>query len=156
MDAATIELVTQIITWGSLGLLILLVIILFFAGLIGWKRGIFNAGFRLIFIGILVIVALTTVKPMANFIGGRDLGSLLSLFNVETITIGSTAVPVTNVFETLSNVLVALANEYGVTVDSAQVGEVVTGLVTMIISTFVVIMDGILIYTLGNLGATIL
>ncbi|MFA5481589.1 MAG: hypothetical protein WC282_04335, partial [Bacilli bacterium] len=50
----------------------------------------------------------------------------------------------------------ALANEYGVTVDSAQVGEVVTGLVTMIISTFVVIMDGILIYTLGNLGATIL
>ena len=64
MDAATIQLITQIITWGSLGLLILIVLIILFAGIIGWRRGIFNAGFRLLFVGILIIIALSTVRPM--------------------------------------------------------------------------------------------
>lgn len=160
MDAATIQLITQIITWGSLGLLILIVVILFFAGLIGWKRGIFNAGFRLIFIGVLIIVALTTVRPMVEFIGGRDLGPLMRLFGMETITVssesGSATVEITSVFETLTNLLVALGEANGITFAAEQVNEVVHGLVYLIISTFVVVMDGILISSLGNLGATIL
>lgn len=160
MDAATIQLITQIITWGSLGLLVLVVVVIFFAGLIGWKRGIFNAGFRLIFIGILIIVALTTVRPMVEFIGNRDLGPLLSLFGVDVINIasesGSITVEITSVFETLTNLLIALGEANGVSVPAEQVGEVVQGLVYLIVSTFVIIMDGMLISSLGNLGATIL
>lgn len=160
MDAATIQLITQIITWGSLGLLILIVVILFFAGLIGWKRGIFNAGFRLIFIGILITVALTTVRPMVEFIGARDMAPLLRLFGVDTINITngseSITVPITSIFETLTNLLVALAEANGISIPASQVGEIVHGLVYLILSTFVVIMDGILIASLGNLAATIL
>ena len=160
MDATTIELVVNIIKWGSLGLLILLVVILFFAGLIGWKRGIFNAGFRLLFIGILIIVALTTVRPMVEFIGGRDMGPLLRLFGMDGVTINigsnSATIQVTSIFETLSNLLIALGEANGITVTSEQVGPVIHGLVYLILSTFVVIMDGILISSLGNLAATIL
>ncbi len=155
MDAATIELVTNIITWGSLGLLILLVVILFFAGLIGWKRGIFSAGFRLLFIGTLIIVALATVRPMVEFIGNRDMAPLLRLFNMESLP-GFPNVEVTSIFETLANLLVALGEKNGITITSEQVAPVVHGLVYLILSTFVIIMDGILISSLGNLAATIL
>lgn len=160
MDATTIELVVNIIKWGSLGLLILLVVILFFAGLIGWKRGIFNAGFRLLFIGTLIIIALTTVRPMVDFIGGRDMGPLLRLFGMDGVTItmgsGSTTIQVTSIFGTLSDLLIALGEANGITVSAEQVEPVIHGLVYLILSTFVVIMDGILISSLGNLGATIL
>ena len=160
MDATTIELVVNIIKWGSLGLLILLVVILFFAGLIGWKRGIFNAGFRLLFIGTLIIIALTTVRPMVDFIGGRDMGPLLRLFGMDGVTItmgsGSTTIQVASIFGTLSDLLIALGEANGITVSAEQVEPVIHGLVYLILSTFVVIMDGILISSLGNLGATIL
>ncbi|MFA7020160.1 MAG: hypothetical protein WC215_01185, partial [Bacilli bacterium] len=160
MDATTLELIVNIITWGSLGLLILLVVILFFAGLIGWKRGIFNAGFRLIFISILIIVALTTVRPMVEFIGARDMGPLLRLFGMDGVTMevgsNSVSIQVTSIFETLTNLIIALAESNGITIASDQVEPVVHGLVYLILSTFVVIMDGFLISTLGNLGATIL
>ncbi|MFA7700364.1 MAG: hypothetical protein WCX85_00590 [Bacilli bacterium] len=160
MDVTTLELIVNIITWGSLGLLILLVVILFFAGLIGWKRGIFNAGFRLIFISILIIVALTTVRPMVEFIGARDMGPLLRLFGMDGVTMevgsNSVSIQVTSIFETLTNLIIALAESNGITIASDQVEPVVHGLVYLILSTFVVIMDGFLISTLGNLGATIL
>ncbi|NCA97272.1 MAG: hypothetical protein EOM77_03720, partial [Bacteroidia bacterium] len=160
MDAATIQLITQIITWGSLGLLILAVLIVLFAGIIGWRRGIFNSGFRLLFVGILIIIALTTVRPMVDFIGSRDMGPLLRMFGYAspTITIGSSAVTfeITSIYDTLTNILVALGESYGVIIPAAEVEEIVHGLVYLILSTFVIVMDGILISTLGNLGATIL
>ncbi|MFA5421190.1 MAG: hypothetical protein WC344_00140 [Bacilli bacterium] len=149
------ELVLNIIKWSSLGLIILLVIILFFAGLIGWKRGIFNAGFRLLFAGVLITIALTTVRPMVDFIGTRDVGSLLTLFNFNPIPIGEMNIEVTNVYDTLTNALIALAENYGIVIPADQVGEIVQGLVYLVVSTFVIIMDGVLIATLGSLAATI-
>jgi len=160
MDPSTVELITQIITWSSIGLLILVVVILFFAGLIGWKRGIFNAGFRLLFMGILVIVALTTVKPMADFIGNRDMGPLLSLFGIDagSISFGDANLDfeVTSIYDTLVNLLLALGEANGILIPTADVISVVHGLVGLAISVVVILLDGFLILTLGNLGATIL
>lgn len=160
MDAATIQLITQIITWGSLGLLILIVLIILFAGIIGWRRGIFNAGFRLLFVGILIIIALSTVRPMVDFIGSRDMGPLLRMFGYDspTISIGGSSISfqITSIYDTLTNLLIALGGSYGVVIPAGEIAEIVHGLVYLILSTFVVVMDGILISSLGNLGATIL
>lgn len=160
MDAEILDLVVNIIKWGSLGLLILLVLILVVGGLIGMKRGVFNSAFRLLVTAVLATVALLTVRPIANAIANSNLGGLLSNFGLSSFQIGegdeAVTIAITSLNETLANVLTALLANAGITFSGPQALEVISGLTYLVISTVVVILDGILILIFNGIVATIL
>ncbi len=82
----------------------LIVFGLLIAALIGFKKGVFSSTFRLLFMGMLVVLAICLLNPMASLIGNIPIDKLIgtkSIVMTNTASNKDYIVPITTVFDTV-------------------------------------------------------
>ncbi len=82
----------------------LIVLGLLIAALVGYKKGIFSSTFRLLFMGMLVILAICLLNPTASLIGSIPLNKIIgakSIVMTNTASNRDYVVPITTIFDTI-------------------------------------------------------
>ena len=151
MDAA--------LKYFNLGLTILfivLIVALLLAALVGFFRGVWKSTYRMVFLLGLFVIAFLTLDAFVNFIGSFPLNWFLKgSIELSTKVEGETYryyVTVTNLKETLAEVIKGfyiISNANSVTEASAV--HFANALVTSALKVLLVLIDTLLILTLGNL-----
>lgn len=133
-----------------------IVAIIVLGGIVGLIRGVWSSGFRLIFVGILVILSYI----LAGTLGTAVVNINLASFNIPSFTIGGNVVEVTTIKETLVNALAAYGAGEGGDVqkilDDPNTVKLITELALMIVRLLTFIILAIVVIVVGNLLATIL
>ncbi|MCH5171729.1 MAG: hypothetical protein J1F31_02725 [Erysipelotrichales bacterium] len=144
-------------TISNIALVVIIVLILL-GGLIGLLRGVWNESFRLIFIGILVILAYALTGRIGDWIAGIDLTKIIGVQTIENIN--GISVNVTSIKGTLMEVFAALGTgpdgSIQKTLSDPRTVQLITELALIVIRfvTFIILAIGII--TIGNLLATLL
>lgn len=133
-----------------------IVAIIVLGGIVGLIRGVWSSGFRLIFVGILVILSYILAGTLGTAVANINLAS----FNIPSFTIGGNVVEVTTIKETLVNALAAYGAGEGGDVqkilDDPNTVKLITELALMIVRLLTFIILAIVVIVVGNLLATIL
>lgn len=133
-----------------------IVAIIVLGGIVGLIRGVWSSGFRLIFVGILVILSYILAGTLGTAVANINLAS----FNIPSFTIGENVVEVTTIKETLVNALAAYGAGEGGDVqkilDDPNTVKLITELALMIVRLLTFIILAIIVIVVGNLLATIL
>lgn len=133
-----------------------IVAIIVLGGIVGLIRGVWSSGFRLIFVGILVILSYILAGTLGTAVANINLAS----FNIPSFTIGENVVEVTTIKETLVNALAAYGAGEGGDVqkilDDPNTVKLITELALMIVRLLTFIILAIVVIVVGNLLATIL
>jgi|GEM_PF-1010066 len=135
---------------------ILLLLIIGF--LIGLWRGMWNSGFRLIFIGILVAGAFLFTRNIADWLASLDIKAIMSNFGVnlsdvsfnmnETTTI---TVEITNIKDMIISAVGQVYEAVGLgSASSTQAIELITGLTMVLLRYVTFIIEVLLIVILGE------
>lgn len=133
-----------------------IVAIIVLGGIVGLIRGVWSSGFRLIFVGILVILSYILAGTLGTAVANIDLTS----FNIPSFSIGENVVEVTTIQETLVNALAAYGAGEGGDIqkilDDPNTVKLITELALMIVRLLTFIILAIVVIVVGNLLATIL
>lgn len=87
---------TQITQYLNIAFFVIVAIIVL-GGIVGLIRGVWSSGFRLIFVGILVILSYILAGTLGTAVANINLAS----FNIPSFTIGGNVIEVTTIKETL-------------------------------------------------------
>ncbi|MEA5061205.1 MAG: hypothetical protein VB015_02160 [Erysipelotrichaceae bacterium] len=152
-----IQTVLEIFKWSLVGIFVALILFLIIAMLIGLKRGVFDATFRLLFMVTLVIVSLSTMDLLIDAIGDLPI-EWVSKFVIitRTDTNEGIAVATSTVFGTLRDSINATFRLFNVSGSSVELYNLSIAVAKMVIKYALFIVDMILIVTLGNLLCTLL
>ena len=133
-----------------------IVAIIVLGGIVGLIRGVWSSGFRLIFVGILVILSYILAGTLGTAVANINLAS----FNIPSFTIGGNVIEVTTIKETLVNALAAYGAGEGGDVqkilDDHNTVKLITELALMIVRLLTFIILAIVVIVVGNLLTTIL
>lgn len=128
------------------------------AAVTGIVRGFFSSTFRMLFMLSLVGVALAFLSPTIDAVKSFDIAAFSEKYNLGISLYVNIAnaetgiqiyVPVTNVFDTLANTIEALMQAYQVPGAPSEIAQTAWALASMIIKYGVLLVDMILIITLG-------
>ena len=146
---------TQITQYLNIAFFVIVAIIVL-GGIVGLIRGVWSSGFRLIFVGILVILSYILAGTLGTAVANINLAS----FNIPSFTIGGNVIEVTTIKETLVNALAAYGAGEGGDVqkilDDPNTVKLITELALMIVRLLTFIILAIIVIVVGNLLATIL
>ena len=146
---------TQITQYLNIAFFVIVAIIVL-GGIVGLIRGVWSSGFRLIFVGILVILSYILAGTLGTAVANINLTS----FNIPSFTIGENVVEVTTIKDTLVNALAAYSAGEGGDVqkilDDPNTVKLITELALMIVRLLTFIILAIVVIVVGNLLATIL
>lgn len=133
-----------------------IVAIIVLGGVVGLIRGVWSSGFRLIFVGLLVILSYALAGTIGTAVSKMDLTS----FNIPPFSISGTTIEATNLQETLVKVIAAYGAGEGGDVqkilDDPNTVKLITELALMIVRLLTFIILAIIVIVVGNLLATIL
>lgn len=133
-----------------------IVAIIVLGGVVGLIRGVWSSGFRLIFVGLLVILSYALAGTIGTAVSKMDLTS----FNIPPFSISGTTIEATNLQETLVKVIAAYGAGEGGDIqkilDDPNTVPLITELALMIIRLLTFIVLAIVVIVVGNLLATIL
>lgn len=149
------EEISKYIDIGLTSFFILIIFAFVIVAFIGYKRGIFRATFGFLYAAVLITIALCTLKPITDLIGGIDLSSFLpykTIILTNPSTSQSYNVAITSLYQTLEDCIRGLFTLYHVEGSSAVI-MAFTSSVMMLIVFFV---QMLLICTLGALFGLIL
>lgn len=133
-----------------------IIVLVLLGGLIGLLRGVWNASFRLIFVGLLVILS----YALAGRIGDRVANVDLTIFGFDTMAINDMTVHVTTIKGTLIEIIGAIGTNEGgslqKTLSDPRTLALITELAMIVVrfATFLVLAVFVIIF--GNLLATLL
>jgi len=133
-----------------------IVAIIVLGGVVGLIRGVWSSGFRLIFVGLLVILSYALAGTIGTAVSKMDLTS----FNIPHFSISGTTIEATNLQETLVKVIAAYGAGEGGDVEAilsdGKTLTLITELALMIVRLLTFIVLAIVVIVVGNLLATIL
>lgn len=151
---------SQILNILEIGLLVAFIaifVLLVIGVIVGLFRGVFSSFFRLLMTISLIVVALVTLNPIANFIGNLDISSVFRYVVITNSSTGaSITVGVTNLFSTLADSISAGMYIMNVNADPYSIVNMAITLTTALIKYVVLFVDMILIVTLGNAFITLI
>lgn len=147
MDVEQISNTVNITCTALFASILVILVLCFLRGLLrGWKRGTYN----LIFILILVTVALLTLNPIAKAIGTIDISFIGS---PQTVTSGDVTFTfeVTTLQPTIQDFFVQFFKASGYAASPKDIVSYSTALSYSVIKLILILIDAILIFTLGSL-----
>lgn len=147
MDVEQISNIVNITCTALFASILVILVLCFLRGLLrGWKRGTYN----LIFILILVSVALLTLNPIAKAIGTIDISFIGS---PQTVTSGDITFTfeVTTLQPTIQDFFVQFFKASGYAASPKDIVSYSTALSYSVIKLVLILIDAILIFTLGLL-----
>lgn len=149
------DLALKLINIGLVALFVLLIIAFLIAALRGFTRGIWKSTHNMIFMLSLIIIAFVTLNPFTDFISKFPVdlfykGSLYISRNVDGV-VTTYYVPITNLKDTLAEYIKGLYLIFNASVSEQSATSFALALTTSILKVVVVMIDMILIVTLGNL-----
>lgn len=147
MDVEQINNIVNITCTALFASILVILVLCFLRGLLrGWKRGTYN----LIFILILVTVALLTLNPIAKAIGTIDISFIGS---PQTVTSGDVTFTfeVTTLQLTIQDFFVQFFKASGYAASPKDIVSYSTALSYSVIKLVLILIDAILIFTLGSL-----
>lgn len=147
MDVEQIRNIVNITCTILFASILVILVLCFLRGLLrGWKRGTYN----LIFILILVSVALLTLNPIAKAIGTIDISFIGS---PQTVTSGDITFTfeVTTLQPTIQDFFVQFFKASGYAASPKDIVSYSTALSYSVIKLVLILIDAILIFTLGSL-----
>lgn len=147
MDVEQVSNIVNITCTALFASILVILVLCFLRGLLrGWKRGTYN----LIFILILVTVALLTLNPIAKAIGTMDISFIGS---PQTVTSGDVTFTfeVTTLQATIQDFFVQFFKASGYAASPKDIVSYSTALSYSVIKLVLILIDAILIFTLGLL-----
>lgn len=147
MDVEQVSNIVNITCTALFASILVILVLCFLRGLLrGWKRGTYN----LIFILILVTVALLTLNPIAKAIGTMDISFIGS---PQTVTSGDVTFTfeVTTLQPTIQDFFVQFFKASGYAASPKDIVSYSTALSYSVIKLVLILIDAILIFTLGLL-----
>ncbi|MDY3903734.1 MAG: hypothetical protein SO007_00885, partial [Candidatus Enteromonas sp.] len=147
MDVEQVSNIVNITCTALFASILVILALCFLRGLLrGWKRGTYN----LIFILILVTVALLTLNPIAKAIGTIDISFIGS---PQTVTSGDITFTfeVTTLQPTIQDFFVQFFKASGYAASPKDIVSYSTALSYSVIKLVLILIDAILIFTLGSL-----
>lgn len=147
MDVEQVSNIVNITCTVLFASILVILVLCFLRGLLrGWKRGTYN----LIFILILVTVALLTLNPIAKAIGTIDISFIGS---PQTVTSGDVTFTfeVTTLQPTIQDFFVQFFKASGYAASPKDIVSYSTALSYSVIKLVLILIDAILIFTLGSL-----
>lgn len=137
--------------------LIVLVAIVLIGGIVGLIRGMWNATFRLVFVGLLVVLSYVLAGTIGDAVAEINLQPIL---NNMVITINGINVEVTSLKETLINAIGAIGTSQGgslqKTLSDPSTLALITELALMVVRLITFILLAVIVVIVGNLLASIL
>ncbi|MCX5774917.1 MAG: hypothetical protein NTV44_00855 [Firmicutes bacterium] len=135
---------------------ILLLLIIGF--LIGLWRGMWNSGFRLIFIGILVVCAFLFTRNIADWLASLDIKAMMSNFGVNLTNISfhmnsttTITVEITNIKDMIISAVGQVYEAVGLgSASTTQAIELITGLTMIFLRYITFIIEVLLIIIIGE------
>jgi hypothetical protein len=138
--------------YGLIGLVAL-------AFIVGFIRGIWNEGFRLLFVGLLILGAVLFTRDLVNFAMNTDISDFAQSAGLSSISfaVGEVPiiVPITTAFETIENILEQTLISFGIFI-TPQISQLIIGLTLVLIRYVTFILLAVLIFLLGETLAAIL
>ena len=155
IDTSTIQNIFNI---SLICLFVFLVLGLLLSGVVGFFKGIYSTSFRLLFILCCTILAISLLPLSIDALSNFDVSNFSELYiNLTFQETGQViSIQITSISETLEKVLAVLLSNFGYQGSSYELANLVVQLASMIISYFVIFIDGILIGIFGNLFGVIL
>ena len=156
MDANQIA---NIINIALIAVLVLLIIGVFLAALIGYKRGLHAACFRFIFALCFILICVFSLQGIYNLISAINLGGmgLQDIVITNDKTGASEAVSWSTVGKTLSDVVYAFYRVYNnASGHEAELISFANSLASSILKLIIFAIEMLIMVTLGNILATIL
>lgn len=149
------DLTLKLVNIGLVVLFVLLIICFIVAALRGFARGIWKSTHNMIFMLSLIVICFVTLDAFTNFVSQFPINLFLKgSFYITRESGGVTStyyVEVTNLKETLNEYLKGLYLLYNVSVSEQSAASFALALTNSILKVAVVIIDMVLIVTLGNL-----
>lgn len=149
-DPGTITMISNIVFFVLIGIVLI-------GGLVGLIRGVWSSTFRLLFVGVLVILAYALSGVIGNAIADMNIGKY---FNGQVIFVNDIEVQITSIKDTLIGCLGAFGTSKGgsleKTLSNPETLALITELALMIVRFLTFIILAIFIILFGNLLATIL
>ena len=138
--------------FGIVLLVAFIALIVFFvlAIVIGLFRGVFSSVFRLFLMLAFIITAFLTLDSFVNALGTFDLSWISKYIVISNSSGQSITVVVSNFFNTLTDSIAATMYLFGFEADVVTLGQLAVSMTIMILKFIVLIIDMILIVTLGN------
>ena len=150
--------ISQITQYFNVGLLVLFISIatgLFFAGLRGFRRGIWKSTHNMVFMFSLVFIAFFTLDHLTDIIGDIQINAFFKGYlyisreiDEEVVTY---YVPITTVKETLTEFIKGFYTLYNVSASAESAANFALALAGSVLKVGLFIVDMILIMLLGNL-----
>ncbi len=152
------EQINQILNYSLLGVFIAIIVFFAIALIIGLFKGVFSTTFKLFFILMLVIISFTTLDLIFDAVRKIDLTSLNYYLNLINESTGEAiSIRITTIEDTLANAIAGLMYLYNVSSgSSSEISAFAYGFAEMILKYAIVIVDMVLIATLGFFTAWIL
>lgn len=150
---ANAELINQILNYSLLGLFILLIAGFILSIIIGIFKGVLSTTFKLVMFAILIVIAFVCLTPTYNFISNIDFSSKNLFLNISNSNTGQIiSIPITSLKDTLIKAIEGFIYLFEVNnAQSSEIHALAIGLSEMIIKYLIVIIDVVLIATLGSL-----
>lgn len=149
ISASQITIISNIVFFAIIGMIII-------GGIIGLFRGVWNSGFRLIFVGILVILSYILAGVIGDAVANIDLSGL----NLGPINIAEQQVDITTIKDTLIKVIAAYGTSSGGTIEKTLADtktlNLITELAMMIVRLLTFIILAVAVIVVGNALATVL
>jgi hypothetical protein len=127
--------------------------------ILGFIRGIWREGFRLVFVGGLVIASVIFTRQLVDFFMDFDVAAIASSAGFGTLTLNLSGAPiivaVTTPYDTIYNVLEQALLAFGFFI-TPQIAELIIGLTLVLLRYLVFIVLAIIIFFLGETVAAIL
>jgi hypothetical protein len=151
----TAEQITNIVTiacWVAFGLVIAVLVLSFVRGLFrGWKYGTY----RLIAFAVLITVALVTLRPMANFIGGLNFENLNQTISF-TMNSKQISAKLTTLYETGKSIIAQVMTAAGASGSPEAIQNYALAMSQSLVMLLLLFVDGLLLSTLGQLFVLLL
>jgi len=152
IDPGMITMYLDYALYGIIGLVAL-------SFVIGFIRGIWREGFRLLFVGALIIGAVVFTRQLVDFFMAFDVSGLAASAGFGSLTFNLSGAPiivaVTTPYETIYNVLEQALLAFGFFI-TPQIAELVIGLTLVLLRYLVFILLAIVIFLLGESVAAVL
>lgn len=150
-NVSSLMVSSQQITMGFNIALWVIIAIAILGGIIGLIRGVWNASFRFIFVGTLVILSFVLCKDIANSIAASDISKS---FSDAYISIGESQIQITTCKDTLNEIIKAyLATQEGAEdlLSDPSTIELIESVTMMIIRFSTMISLGLIVFIVGDL-----
>lgn len=156
----TLEQISQYVDQGLIALFVVLLSSVFISALIGFKKGIWKATYRMIFMFSLILISFLTLSTFTEFLGNFDISQFFKgeLFMSRKIgeDVYTYYIPLTSVRGTLTELIRGFYVLFNVSTTDLSATRFAIAIVDSVLKLIFFLLSIILIVTLGNLFSFIL